>query len=276
MEKMAIYNRLPVWGQNFACYYEGNRIKKTRYSRDFWRFLSEYESRANWSYEHLCDYRDEKLRKMIHHCYNTVPYYTKLFNDGGINPNNIKTLDDLKVLPILTKDIVKANMNNLISRTISKSDIKIHQTGGTTGAGLNFHTTNSEEAEQWAVWWRYRRAHGISFDTWCGNFGGKVIIALNVDRPPYWRKNIPGKQILYSGYHINEDHAELYSNSIKKEKLQWIHGYPSNIANLAYAMVVCGVVLPLKWVSVGAENLYDYQRKYIKKAFCTDVIQHYG
>ena len=276
MDRMAIYNRLPIWGQNLACYYEGSRIKRTRYGKDFWRFLAEYESRANWSYEQLCDYRDARLRKMIHHCYDTVPYYTKLFNDGGINPDSIKTLDDLKVLPILTKEEVKANIESLISNAVPSNLVKIHPTGGTTGAGLGFRTSNTEEAEQWAVWWRYRRRHGIGSDDWCGNFGGKTTVPLSVHKPPYWRINKPGKQILYSGYHLNDDTAPFYAESLKENDILWIHGYPSNLAALATAMNHKNIRVPLKWVSIGAENLYASQVQEIKKAFGVKPIQHYG
>lgn len=276
MDKMAIYNRLPIWGQNLACFYEGSRIKRTRYGKDFRRFLSEYESRANWSYEQLCEYRDARLRKMIHHCYNTVPYYTRLFNEGGINPDRIKTLDDLKVLPILTKDEVKENIDSLISTAIPKNSLKIHATGGTTGTGLNFYTTDTEEAEQWAVWWRYRRAHGISLDTWCGNFGGKVVVPLSSNKPPFFRENIPGKQLYFSGYHISEKSWIDYHHALIEKSIKWIHGYPSNIANLASYFVEHGVCYNLDFVSIGAENLYSYQKDVIKRAFGKCPIQHYG
>jgi|BioPla2DNA2_1021312.scaffolds.fasta_scaffold107447_2 phenylacetate-coenzyme A ligase PaaK-like adenylate-forming protein len=85
MDKMVVYNNmLLVCGQNVACYYGGSLIKLTRYGKDFWCFLAEYESRASWSYEQLCDYRDVKLRSIVHHCHDMVPYYTKLFNDNSI------------------------------------------------------------------------------------------------------------------------------------------------------------------------------------------------
>jgi phenylacetate-CoA ligase len=86
MDKMSVYNRLPVVLQNVACGLEGTRINRTRYGKDFWRLLAEYESRANWSYDHLAEYRDAKLKKMIKHCYETVPYYTRLFDGGGGQP----------------------------------------------------------------------------------------------------------------------------------------------------------------------------------------------
>lgn len=276
MDKMAIYSQLPIWGQNLACYYEGIRIKHTRYGKDFWRYLAEYESHNDWSYEQLCDYRDARLREMIRHCYNTVPYYKKLFNDGGINPNSIKTLDDLKLLPILTKDEVKANIDLLTSVAVPKDEIKIHPTGGTTGAGLNFRTTNKEEAEQWAVWWRYRRKHGITLDTWCAKFGGKVIVPLACNKPPFWRYNHPVKQVFYSSYHLRRETALFYAQSLKKNNIKWISGYPSNIAVLASFLIENGIQVPMNWVSIGSENLYENQKRKIETAFCTRPIQHYG
>jgi hypothetical protein len=52
MDKMVVYNNmLLVCGQNVACYYGGSLIKLTRYGKDLWCFLAEYESRASWSYE---------------------------------------------------------------------------------------------------------------------------------------------------------------------------------------------------------------------------------
>jgi phenylacetate-CoA ligase len=263
MKMMDVYNRLPVWGQNLACFYEGKRIVQTRYSKNFWQFLNEYENRNNWSYEQLCDYRDKRLQKMIKHCYKTVPYYTKLFDEGGIPPNSIKTISDLEVLPILTKDMVKQNIDSLISSIIPRKTIKIHATGGTTGAGLNFRTSNIEEAEQWAVWWRYRRRHGIRSEDWCANFGGKTIVPLSINKPPYWRINKPGKQIFYSSYHLNEDTSDMYAKSLRENEISWIHGYPSNIAVLASEFNRKNFFFPVRWVTTGAENLYTSQAKEI-------------
>ena len=33
-----------------------------------------------WSEEEIDEYQNEKLRKLINHCYNNVPYYKKLFD----------------------------------------------------------------------------------------------------------------------------------------------------------------------------------------------------
>ena len=276
MDKMSIYRRLPVWAQNMACSFEGGRIVRTRYGEGFRCALAEYESRDAWSFERMCEYRDARLREMVRHAYDTVPYYKRLFDEGGISPDSIRTLSDLSALPILTKDTVKANREQLISTAVPESERRIHATGGTTGAGLSFVTTEQEETEQWAVWWRYRRRFGMDTDVWCGNFGGKVVADLSQTKPPFWRVNRPGKQYFYSGYHICRANAPAYAEHMKSVGLQWIHGYPSNLSGLAECLNDLGITVPMKWVSTGAENLYDHQRKSIEKAFGTTPYQHYG
>ncbi|MCU1807118.1 hypothetical protein NVV31_17160 [Cytobacillus firmus] len=276
MNKMDIYNRLPVFAQNLACYVEGRRIKRDRYSNDFWHYLKDYEKRSGWSYEKLLSYQNSKLQQMIKHCYETVPYYGELFDKLGLDYRTIKSKEDLRVLPSLTKDRVKKDPEKFISKVIPKSKLKIHPTGGTTGSGLAFYTTDEEEAEQWAVWWKFRKNLGIEFDMWCGNFGGKTVVPINHKKPPFWRINIPGKQVYFSGYHLNENTVKYYVEEIRRRNLQWLHGYPSNLATLASYMLSSGITLDIKFVTIGSENLYDFQSDIIYQAFNTVPYQHYG
>ncbi len=277
MDKMKIYNNLPIWLQNLACSFEGLRIKRTRYGKIFWESLAEYESRNNWSYDQLCDYRDARLRKMIRHCYATVPYYTKLFNEGGINPDSIKTLDDLKVLPILTKSIVNAHPEEFISSSFDKNKLLTYHTSGTTGTGFIFKLTQQSICEQWAVWWRFRRRLGIDFGTWSGNFGTRLIVPITQTKPPFWRENKPCRQTYFSAFHQKPEFLDYYIKFIKEKKITWLHGYPSILTTLANRILETGTKLEdIKFVTLGAENLLEYQKEALTKAFGTAPYQHYG
>jgi phenylacetate-CoA ligase len=278
MDKMSIYNRLPVALQNIACGLEGARINRTRYGKDFWRLLAEYESRANWSYDQLAEYRDAKLRKMIKHCYETVPYYTRLFNEGGINPDSIKSLDDLKVLPLLTKSVVNKNPEDFVSTAIPKSKMVTMHTSGTTGSSFIFQTTQEAICEQWAVWWRYRRALGIEFGTKQAMFGTQRIVPVNQHKPPYWRYNKANHQTYFSAFHEKESTLEFYYSEINEKGLSWIHGYPSLITLLASYVVRNKLEFDrtIKYVTLGAENLLESQRAVMQEAFGVEPRQHYG
>lgn len=276
MNKMDVYNRLPIWGQNLACFAEGMRIRKTRYGKTFWQALDEYESHNGWSYEQLCDYRDERLRKMIRHCYDTVPYYTKLFKDGGIDPDSIRTLDDLKVLPILTKQEVNRHPEDFLSSAVPRNKLVTGHTSGTTGSGFVFKTTQQAVCEQWAVWWRYRRRLGIEYDMLCGGFGGRSVVPVNINEPPYYRWNWPNHVMYFSTYHISEATLPSYIEALKKHDIEWIHGYPSAINLVAEYMCALKMELPMRYVTMGAENLLDSQREHISAAFHVQAYQHYG
>ena len=115
MKLMKIYNVLPAWCQTMAVSLEGLRIQLTRYDKEFEEHYRDFMSRNDWTYAQKCEYRDAQLQKMVKHCYETVPYYHRLFDELQIDYWNIRTLDDLQRLPILTKDIVKEHYDEFIS-----------------------------------------------------------------------------------------------------------------------------------------------------------------
>jgi len=276
VDKMQLYNRLPVFLQNAACGIQGWKINRNRYSATFWRLLSEYEERSSWTNDQLNDYRDKQLRKMIHHCYNTVPYYKRLFDARDINPDSIKHLEDLSCIPILTKKIVNRNPADFISQGYTGKRIK-HHTSGTTGSGFIFYTTPEAINEQWACWWRYRRALGIQYGIKQATFGTQRIVPAKQKKPPFWRYNKPCGQIYFSAFHMKDEYLYSYYKELLHSKVSWIHGYPSLLTALASYMVRKNVSLSaVKWVTTGAENLLDYQSSLIEQAFGVKPYNHYG
>ena len=276
MNKMTLYNHLPVWVQNVACHVEGLNIKRTRYGSIFWKKLYEYETRDKWSYDQKCDYRDAKLREMVKYCYDYVPYYKKLFNEGGIDPLQIKYLDDLKKIPILTKDLIRKQPEDFISSSFPSNMIITNHTSGTTGAGFIFKTTQEAISEQWAVWWRYRRKIGIKFDSMCAVLQGKSIVPVSQEKPPFYRWIVPCRQMYHSIYHMKTENLDSYIFAIQKNNIRWIHGYPSAINLLAEHIIERRMKLKVDYVTTGAENLLDQQRENIRKAFGCEPYQHYG
>lgn len=65
-----------------------------------------------WSEGDLKEYQNEKLRSLIKHAYENVPYYNDLFRKLRLKPNDIKDTNDLLKLPILTKEDIRENFKN--------------------------------------------------------------------------------------------------------------------------------------------------------------------
>ena len=59
-----------------------------------------------WSSEDIRTFQNTRLRHLIEHAYTNVPYYNEVFKNNNLSPSDIKSVEDLKKLPILTKDIL--------------------------------------------------------------------------------------------------------------------------------------------------------------------------
>ncbi len=276
-KNLQFYNSMPIFMQNFLCSVKGWHLEKTRYNADFHKMLAEFNSRKNWSYEQICAYRDKRLRAIVKHAYETVPYYKKLFDKAEVDYHQIKTIDDLQIIPITTKDDIINNYNDCKSVGYDISRCYPAHTSGTTGAGLQFMTTPESAHAQWAGFWRARQELGISFSEWSGSFGNKLIVPRSQVKPPYWRISYPGKMIYFSGYHEKNENLYAYYDYIKRKKLSWLHGYPSLLMALATFMVDNNLNFDfVKYVTTAAENLLPYQIKTMKDAFGVRPVQVYS
>lgn len=90
------------------------------------------------------------IDKTIEFAYKTVPYYHKVFDKTGIKPQDIKDVDDLEKIPILTKDVIRKNKVDLISR--ARNIVSVRLTSGTTGSRLPIYVSREERLarELWA------------------------------------------------------------------------------------------------------------------------------
>ena len=106
-------------------------------------------------HEELESLQFEKLRSMLKQIYGSNRFYTDKLNVAGIHPESIKTLDDLKHLPLTEKsELVQAQSDALpfgTNATFPESAYsRFHQTSGTTGTPLRVLDT----PESWDWWGR--------------------------------------------------------------------------------------------------------------------------
>ncbi len=110
-----IYDTSPAFVQNAILSGYSAILDKQRYGGKF-SYFRDFLKKSQWfKHDELLNYQNEQLQKLINHSYNTVPYYTDIFNKHNLKPKDIKSIKDLSKLPILTKDDIKFHFNDLIS-----------------------------------------------------------------------------------------------------------------------------------------------------------------
>lgn len=84
----------------------------------------------------------DSVRKSVKNSIKSV-YYKKKLQDGGIQPDDIRTLDDIKALPLTTKDDLRNNWPYGFLAVPKDDLIRMHSSSGTTGrATVIFHTAS--------------------------------------------------------------------------------------------------------------------------------------
>ncbi len=75
----------------------------------------------------------KRLRQVVQRVYHTVGFYRRSFDQAGVQPDDIKTLDDLKRFPFTTKQDLRDNYPFGLFAVPMSSVVRLHASSGTTG-----------------------------------------------------------------------------------------------------------------------------------------------
>jgi phenylacetate-CoA ligase len=73
-----------------------------------------------------------KVRALLRHAYENVPYYHSLFREKGFRPDRFGGLDDLHEIPVMQRSVLGSKGNELIPRNVKESELFANRTSGTT------------------------------------------------------------------------------------------------------------------------------------------------
>jgi phenylacetate-CoA ligase len=268
-----LYGALPVAVQHLVCSAEGLRIQWERFGREFDRRLDAAEARSALPPADLEAMRDTLFRDFVSDAAAGSTFYR---NQPVFQAAAAGRSFRVEALPILDKQTVQKHASHIARADVRRAETA--STSGSTGSGLRFPVTREAVRQQWATWWRFRRWHGIPRGEWCGYFGGRPVVPVSRRRPPFWRVNVPGRQVLFSGSHLSADNWFIYADELAKRRLAWLHGYPSLLALLAGFLVERRKTIgyDVRWITTSAENLLPTQADLIERAFGVRPRQHYG
>ena len=245
-----------------------------RLSNDFsymYKFLKESQW---WPEDKLLDYQFRELKKLIHYSYENVSYYRNLFDRIGAHPDDITSFEDVKNIPLLTKDAIRENTDTLISKLYHKDSLRVEATAGTTSLPLRFYSEkNDMDAKEWAfvasLWARF------GYDINRKN----RYVTLRGTLPHNGYYEYRGLELVLSSFSIIEEKMDEYIDRILRFKPDYIRAYPSSMSLLAHYVIRKHSSLniaSLKAILCASENLSSYQQDTIEKAFGVKVFSLYG
>ena len=83
--------------------------------------------------EQLKALQSERLCAMVKRVYEKIPLYRKRFDEIGLKPEDIKSIDDISKLPFTTKQDLRDNYPFGLFAVPMEEVVRIHASSGTTG-----------------------------------------------------------------------------------------------------------------------------------------------
>ena len=273
---ISIYEKLPNVFHNILISGFNIHINNKRHSGTYKKWKKEYKRLEGISLIELRKRQLDKLNDLLSYTHKKSPYYQEIFN--SLNFKNVTSLDDLKVLPILTKEDLRQNINDTV--TISKAAAMISKTGGTTGKSLAVFRTKNDIQERNAIMSIFRGKQGYALGQKTAWFSGKSILSKNdIKKNRFWKTDYWHKVRYYSTFHMKQDFLKYYILNLIKFKPKFIIGFPSTMYEIATYGLAHNMEFPantVKAIFPTAESVTPELRSKLELFFKTKVFDQYA
>ena len=217
--------------------------------------------------------QQERLQATVQHCMNS-PFYRKRFEEAGLKPEDIKTLDDIRRIPFTTKQDLRDTYPFGMASVPLRECTRLHSSSGTTGTPtVILHT--QKDLEEWAA--------QVARNLW--------MVGL---RPDDVFQNSSGYGMFTGGLGFQYGAERLgmltipaaAGNSIRQIKFitdfgtTALHAVPSYVTRLYEVMQSMGVDprrdTKLKVLAIGAEPHSEEQRRRIEEMMGVKAYNSFG
>ena len=201
-----------------------------------------------------------------------IPYYAESFGDLSDWDGSAASL------PMLTKEDVRARLDDLLDRDAERSRVKLGHTGGSTGRPLAFWYDDAKHElmragmmrgfmmSGWRPGQKVLNFWGARQDTAKGGvFGNRLADAIAGERT-------------IAAVEYTEAKLHAWATQIQRWRPTLLYGYASAMSELARYVIDQGMAMPSSLIGVysTAEVLHESQRTLMQQAFGCKVFNQYG
>ncbi len=245
-----------------------------KYGSEFRRTLKFLRESQRRSREEIEDYQWQRLRALVAYAYEHVPYYRRTFDRAGIHPQDVKTRDDFRRIPVLYKEDVVDNFDSLRSDEFDKLAPISTVTGSSTRDGLRLYRSGHSEVFRKAVVWRHFFNIGYRFRDRRAQLTVPFRFARSMlEMPVDHNENI----LMIDPRAITVDFAPQIHRRLQVFRPKMLFCQPSNAVILAeYCKQIGLPSLSIPIIYVLGEKLYPEYSEIITDYFGGRIVQFYG
>ena len=247
----------------------------------YFKVRREYNLIKYYQFRSIEDHLEIQKRRLYHvlnYSIGNIPYYQKIAIERNIKINYNTVWEDIKMFPILTKEIIRKNWHEL-HPILEKKNYIINTSGGTTGEPLRFI-----QDEDYIL---HNLSSTLAFDEIGGYFVGDRLIKLwgdekeIIEHTKGMLKKITYRflknTIFLNSFKMSEKKMFEFVNIINRKKPKVIIAYVQSIYELAKFIQRCNLKkLKVKSIITSAGVLTPNIRSFLENIFDCKVFNRYG
>ena len=269
------YPLLKAWGSSESLV---RATKRLAFGGRYLRYRRLIEDMESWPIKRMREWQYSRLKRMLEHAYKNVPFYRDLWNREGVSPRDIRCLEDIKKLPIITREDIREHGRKFLAINVKRKQTIVRETSGSSGKAIKvYHDYNAFSATL------AKYSYNLSMFGYMGK--GAIMHAPLRYREPYLLSNKRPQGTFYRPLTkslvcnpgiFNEGVFKNYANLIKKLNVRHFIGFPSTCFALAKHAKDMKLDIKLDTASLGGEALSESHRKFIEKNLGCKVFSSYG
>jgi phenylacetate-CoA ligase len=211
------------------------------------------------------NYQLNKIKEIIKYAYKYCPGYYQLYKESSISPKEINKLEDIFFFPYITKEILRDNLKDFVSRDLNLEKKHYVTTSGSTGIPFGFYNTKKENAIELAFIHNGWESNGWVLGEPSIVLRGSFIGSEN--EISYY--NPSTRELNISSYYLEKKTYIKFKELYLSKSILNLQAYPSSAVNLANLVIENDDIkkINFKFLFLGSENLTSWQEKILKKAF---------
>ncbi|OPX36338.1 MAG: hypothetical protein B1H11_07630 [Desulfobacteraceae bacterium 4484_190.1] len=225
--------------------------------------------------DQIIAFRNRKLRSVVRYAYNNVGYYRNLFNKAGIKPEDIRTAEDLSILPITSsQDYRIRQQHEIVSREIRMAKTVQRATSGATGRPFIIRRSPLEDHLMNMFRIRAFQQFGIRISD--------KLAHIRLVSSSHRRENVLGRIRqrvgVYREYSINSLQSTYrIVQELTRLRPDIVKGYPAVLSHIAPSVARArGSVPRPRFLIGGGESLIPFRRQVIENGFDSRIFDIYG
>lgn len=215
--------------------------------------------------------RNRRLRRIVAHARENVPYYRELFECAGLTPGRVQTVEDLSLIPVTSRRrFQEAQPREILSRTSNARKLLVFRTSGATGEPLTVYQSHRENFFLHVLRLRALRAMGLR---WRDRMI-KVRSRAHARRPASWR--LFERLGILKQDPVEARTPELMAADLRDRRADVLMGYTGALLQVGQILAAEGKRrLQPRLLVCGSETMTPFIRAELEASFRAEVRDTY-